>query len=94
MAIWHVDMPFAASLVMTVTSYIVGQKYFPVKYDLKTLGSYLAVAVILYLIQRVIVIPGIILRIAFNTFLLSLFFLFIWFKEQSDLRRLFRREKG
>ena len=85
---------FAASLVMTVTSYIVGQKYFPVKYDLKTLGSYLAVAVILYLMQTVIVIPGIMLRIAFNTFLLSLFFLFIWFKEQSDLRRLFRREKG
>jgi O-antigen/teichoic acid export membrane protein len=85
---------FAASLVMTMTSYIVGQKYFPVNYDLKTLGSYLAVAIILYLVQRVIVVPGTILKIVFNTFLLSLFFLFIWFKEKSDLRRLFRPQKG
>jgi O-antigen/teichoic acid export membrane protein len=80
---------FAASLVMTVTSYIVGQKYFPVKYDLKTIGAYFLVAMTLYLIQNVVGINDKILRIGFNTGLFVIFFLFIWSKEKSDLVGLF-----
>ncbi len=80
---------FAASLVMTVTSYLVGQKYFPVKYDLKRILSYLFVALILYLTETTVKIESTILKLIFNTFLFMVFFLFIWKKEKSDLRGLF-----
>lgn len=80
---------FAASLVMTVTSYFVGHKYFPVKYDLKRIGAYFLVAMALYLIQKMVVFNGEIVRLSFNTGLFMIFFLFIWFKEKSDLIGLF-----
>jgi len=80
---------FTASLVMTVTSYIVGQKYFPVKYDLKRIGAYFVVAMSLYLITILLPFGDRFLRMSFNTILFMIFFLFIWFKEKSDLIGLF-----
>lgn len=80
---------FAASLVMTVTSYVVGQKYFPVKYDLLGIGSYLLAALILYLVKTIFMFDNMILKLSFNTCLLILFFIFIWIKEKSDLKGLF-----
>ena len=81
---------FVASLTMTVTSYFVGQKYFPVKYDLKRIGAYFLVAMVLYLIQINIDFNDKIVRVGFNTILMILFFLFIWIKEKSDLKGLIR----
>ena len=88
---------FAASLVMTVTSYFVGQKYFPVDYDLKRIASYLSVAFILYLLKTAIVINSLVLRLSFSTILLLVFFVFIWYREKADLKGLFNfsgRVKG
>ncbi len=85
---------FIASLVMTIASYIVGQKYFPVKYDLKRMGSYLLVALILFFIENVVDIVNIIVKMGFNTILLFLFFVFIWINEKSDLKGLFIKRKG
>ncbi len=80
---------FAASLVMTITSYIVGQKYFPVKYDLKRIGFYLLLALILYLIEIAFVFNNLFFKLSFNSVLLFVFFVFIWIKEKSDLKGLF-----
>jgi len=80
---------FTASLVMTVTSYIVGQKYFPVKYNLKRIAAYFLVAMSLFLIQNIVVFNDKIIRLSFNTGLFMIFFLFIWLKEKSDLIGLF-----
>jgi hypothetical protein len=80
---------FAASLVMTVTSYLVGQKYFPVKYDLKRIGAYFLIAMSLYLVECNIVFGDQILRLGFNTILLVIFFGFILVKEKADLKGLF-----
>lgn len=80
---------FAASLVMTITSYIVGQKYFPVKYDLKRMGAYFLVAMTLYLIANYFVLGDVILRLSFNTILLLIFFMFILVKEKADLKGIF-----
>ena len=85
---------FAASLVMTVTSYLVGQIYFPVKYDLKRIGSYFCVALALYLIEITVIFDNTILRLSFNSSLLMLFFLFVWVKEKSDLKGLFNIKRG
>jgi len=84
---------FSASLVMTVTSYLVGQKYFPVKYDLKRMGAYFLVAMTLYLIARYAAVENEILRLAFNTVLLLIFFLFIMVKEKEDMKGLFNFRK-
>ena len=80
---------FTASLVMTVISYFVGQKYFPVKYNLKEIGSYLIIALILYVISKIIVYDNKIFKAGFNTVLFMVFFLFIWIKEKSDMKALF-----
>ena len=84
---------FTASLVMTVTSYIVGQKYFPVKYDLKRIGMYFLISIILYLIESNVGLNDKILRLGFNTILLSFFFVFIWVKEKADMKSLFNFKK-
>jgi O-antigen/teichoic acid export membrane protein len=84
---------FVASLVMTVSSYIVGQKYFPVKYDLKRIGFYLLISVVLFLIETNIVIDNKVLKMSFNTILLMVFFVLIWSKEKADLRGLFNFDK-
>lgn len=80
---------FTASLVMTVTSYFVGQKYFPVKYDLKRIGFYLLITIILYLIEINVIISSKMLKMSFNTLLLLVLFLFIWTMEKADLKGLF-----
>ena len=86
---------FTASFVMTITSYIVGQKYFPVKYDLKRIGAYFVVAMLLYLITILLPFGDKWLRMGFNTILFMIFFLFIWFNEKSDLVGLFNfRSRG
>jgi O-antigen/teichoic acid export membrane protein len=80
---------FIASLVMTVSSYLVGQKYFPVKYDLKSIGAYFLIAVVLYLIAINFVFNDRIARMSFNTVLLIIFLLVIWIKEKADFKGLF-----
>jgi len=80
---------FTASLVMTVMSYLAGQKYFPVKYDLKRIGAYFVVAMLLYLITVLLPFGDQFLRMGFNTILFMIFFLYIWFKEKADLIGLF-----
>lgn len=80
---------FTASLVMTVMSYLAGQKYFPVKYDLKRIGAYFVVAMLLYLITILLPFGDQFLRMGFNTILFMIFFLYIWFKEKTDLIGLF-----
>ena len=80
---------FTASLVMTVISYFVGQKYFPVKYNLNEIGSYLIIALTLFVISKLIVNDNKIFKVAFNTVLFMLFFIFIWIKEKSDMKALF-----
>jgi len=81
---------FAASLYMTISSYIVGQKYFPVAYDLKRIGAYFLIAITLYMIQRYFTFSDKVLRLSANTFLLMIFFVFIWINEKADLKGLLK----
>ena len=76
---------FIASLVMTVISYIVGQKYFPVKYDLKRIGDYFLLSIILYISSKYVVFDNVLLRNGFNTLLFFTFIFYVWIKEKSDL---------
>jgi O-antigen/teichoic acid export membrane protein len=84
---------FIASLVMTIVSYFVGQKYFPIKYDLKKIGLYFLVALVLYLIETQIKFDSHILNYTLRTLLLGLFLLYFWHNEKADLMGAFGKRK-
>ena len=79
---------FVSSLITTLISYYYGQKYFPVKYNLKKIGAYFLVAISLYIIEMNVKIDGVLLKYGFKTLLFSLFLIYIWYQEKSDLKRL------
>lgn len=85
---------FASSLLITLISYYYGQKYFPVPYDLKKIGSYFFVAVLLYVIEMKIKFSNLVLEYSFKTALFVIFLTFIWMKEKAALVNLLpgRRE--
>jgi len=58
---------------MMILSYIIGQKYFPVKYNLKKFAGYLGLAVALYFISVLVVPEALIPRLGFRTLLLAVF---------------------
>jgi O-antigen/teichoic acid export membrane protein len=71
---------------MMILSYIIGQKYFPVNYNLKKFAGYLGSAVLLYFISTVIKPDSAIIRVAFHTLLL---FIFIGIAYLTEKPRLF-----
>lgn len=63
--------------VITFFSYWMGQKKYPVQYDLKSIGLYILIAALLYVAGEYLSIQNIILRMAFRTVLLLLFIAYI-----------------
>ena len=57
--------------------YWMGQKKYPIKYDLKSLGLYILIAAVLYVIGEQVPISDLVLRLAFRTVLLLLFVAYI-----------------
>jgi O-antigen/teichoic acid export membrane protein len=64
---------FICYFSMMVLSFLIGQKYFPVRYNVLKSAGYLSLAIVLYFISTLIVIDGAFLRIAFHTLLLLIF---------------------
>ena len=64
---------FACYFVMMLISYFLGQKYMPIKYDLKTIGIYTLVTLALYGISLFITTPYMWLNLLIKTILLLLF---------------------
>lgn len=64
-----------SNFVMMLLSYKVGQKYFPINYDVKSISFYCIIALFLYLISTYIHIESLILRLVFRSIL---FFLFLF----------------
>jgi O-antigen/teichoic acid export membrane protein len=58
---------------MMVLSYLIGQKYFPVNYNLIKFFGYLGLTILLYFISRVLIFDTVLLRTVFATFLLLIF---------------------
>jgi O-antigen/teichoic acid export membrane protein len=64
---------FAGNGLIMLLSYFVGQKYYPVKYDLKSIFLYLGVAMLLYCIAVFIPIENLYLRLGFRTVLIGIY---------------------
>ena len=63
--------------VIMLLSYWMGQKKYPIQYDLKSLGLYILLAVVLYVIGEQVPISDLVLRLAFRTVLLLWFVAYI-----------------
>lgn len=73
---------------MMVVSYLVGQRYFPVPYNLLKFSGYLAFAVLIYAISVVVPVEQPVLRIAFHTLLLLVFAFTAWRIEKPGLAKV------
>lgn len=72
----------AGYAIITLISYLMGKKKYPINYDLKSIGGYVLLTAILYGISLWIVPSNIIIRLLFRTVLL---FLFIIYTVKMDL---------
>lgn len=78
---------FACNLLMMVISYLVGQKKFPIKYDLRSAFIYFVAAGILYAVGMLPVISSEAIRLLYRTLLLGVFIAFV-IKRDLPLREL------
>ncbi|MGA2823082.1 MAG: polysaccharide biosynthesis C-terminal domain-containing protein, partial [Bacteroidales bacterium] len=74
---------------MMILSYLIGQKYFPVPYNLLKFFGYLGLSVLLYVISVLVHIEPAVLRIAFHTLLLLIFAGVAWRIEKPGLAKVF-----
>lgn len=63
--------------VITFVSYWIGQKRYPIQYDLKSIGIYVLLAAVLYIVGEQVIIDNLVLRLAFRTLLLLLFVAYV-----------------
>ena len=71
--------------LMMVLSYLIGQHYFPVKYNLLKFFGYLGFALFLYTINVYVKMDAGIIRIGFHTFLLAVFASVVYLLEKPGL---------
>jgi O-antigen/teichoic acid export membrane protein len=64
---------FICYAVMMIISYVIGQKYYPINYNLKKFFGYLGLSVLLYAVSVLIHVDSRIISIIFHTFLLGIF---------------------
>lgn len=75
---------------MMVISYLVGQRYFHVNYNLKKFFGYLGSAVVLYFVTVLVKTDNRILSVAFHTLLLIIFCAVVFAVEKPDIKKLIR----
>ena len=68
---------FICYFSMMAISWWVGQRYFPIQYNLKKIGRYFLLAVGLFLISQYIIIENIYVRLGFRTLLLGIYLLYL-----------------
>jgi len=78
---------FACYFIIMLLSYLVGLKYLNIPYNLPTLGMYSALALALYALSAIIVIPYNWANLIFRTFLFAIF-IFVIIKRDFPLSRI------
>jgi O-antigen/teichoic acid export membrane protein len=73
---------------MMVASYVLGNKHYPVNYDVKRILAYLTLSITLYLISRWIKTDYMLVNLFLNNLMVLAFIAVIWRFEKTNLRRL------
>ena len=84
---------FVCFLIMMVISYIFGQKFYPVPYDLKRIAIYFLIAATIYAASNFTGDLNAIVKYALNTILLGIFVLSVFRFERNELMKLFHKRK-
>jgi uncharacterized membrane protein len=72
---------FVCYFIIMLVSYYFGQKHMPIKYDLKSIGLYVALAALLFAISNFVSTPYQVLNLAIKTVLLMVF---LWMMVKRD----------
>jgi len=83
---------FTAYTVMMVMSYFLGQKYFPIPYNLRKFVIYTGLPVLFYMISYYLKIENLYQRLAFNTLLVISYLAVLGYDERKNLQKLFLRK--
>lgn len=83
----------ACFTIMMVISYFLGQKYYPIPYNLKRIGFYFLVAAILFILSRFTEDLQPIFRYTLHTILILTFLATVFMLEKKELRGLFKISK-
>ena len=78
---------FCCYFVMMFLSWIFGQKYYPINYNLKSIGKYIVLAAVLYLIGMWVEIDHLVLRLGFRSLLLLVYITYL-IKHDLPLREI------
>ena len=78
---------FAGYGTAMLLSYFIGQKKFPIPYDLRAMGGYVLLAALLYLLSAVVEVEHLVLRLVFRSLLLLLFLGWVIYKERFLFKR-------
>lgn len=84
---------FICNLLMMLASYFIGQKHYPIAYDLRTISIYFALALGIYTAGTCIAIHSEPIRLLYRTALLLVFISFM-IKRDLSLKLFFRKKKG
>ncbi len=76
---------------MSVLAYQIGRFYYPVPYNIKSIFLYIVLGVLIYAISAYIEIDTLALRLAFNTFFILMFAIFVLFKENELVKSILKR---
>lgn len=83
---------FVCYLTMMIISYVWGQKYYPVPYDLKRMGLYFVIAAGIYIISFVSFDLSNIIKYSFNSILLLIFIFTVFIFEKKEFRGVFNKK--
>jgi O-antigen/teichoic acid export membrane protein len=85
---------FVCFLVMMVISYFYGQKYYPIPYNLKRIGTYFIAAAVIYILSSLFSNQAAYIKIPVNTILLAGFVYTIFYLEKAELKSMFKFSKN
>ncbi len=75
---------------MVVLSYILNQRYYPIRYDLRSAAFYMATGGALYAVSVLLSPDNMAIRLLFNTLLMAVFLLLFLKKEHIDAASLIK----
>ena len=78
---------FTGYAVAMLLSYFVGQKKYPINYDLKSIGGYVLLALVIYAVGEWMPLENTVLRLLFRTVLLAVFIAYI-IKHDLQLKQI------
>jgi O-antigen/teichoic acid export membrane protein len=76
---------FISYLLMIILSFLVGQRFYNINYQVKRIGLIVLFAVVLYVISLFFILNNLVFKYFFNFCLMGIYFLFFIFLERSNI---------